>query len=543
MNTTTYNAHYMFEEDSMNFDFPVEIHVSRFHNNQFITLADVDYKVPFDNPDAFKVYLNTTEPSTSPNREPIETIIRNANQYDLILTTDVEILENCPNAIMFPYGTTWLNTGKIDHPDGFGEYDESLDELHENKRFEISFLCSNHARSLEGYDKRKEIWSRRSEFENPTLFYSSTRHPISPNILPEDDKKYLFNSQFHITIESSTIPNYFSEKLIDALITKTVPIYWGCPNIGDFFDARGMIIVDSETDVVEVCNNITSETYEEMKPFVDENYKRAREYARPFSDRVKEEILREIRIREDENKPKLLTIGICHLNERKEKLEALLVSIQESAPQEYMNKIEIVVNADNGEKSVGQKRNEILSSANGRFISFVDDDDLISKEYVKCIVNCIEHKRELDCIGFTGKYYVNGVPSGIFKHANSYGGNFKDHINTPSLTAFRGMLTANEESLDADNIQYRPCNHLNPVRTSIAQQIGFPDKNYGEDSDYSDRLLESGLLKNEMIIRPIMYHYFFNEEASRTSGGKEYIAKPLYERVNKFIQYNNLGGN
>ena len=59
-----YNAHYMFEEDSMNFDFPVEIHVSRFHNNQLITLSDVEYKVPFDNPDAFKVYLNTTEPST-----------------------------------------------------------------------------------------------------------------------------------------------------------------------------------------------------------------------------------------------------------------------------------------------------------------------------------------------------------------------------------------------------------------------------------------------------------------------------------------------
>ena len=501
---TVYNAHYMFEEDSMNFDFPVEIHVSRFHNNQFVTLPTVDYKIPFDNPNAFKVYMNATEPITSPNREPIETVIKNANQYDLILTTDVEILEQCPNAMMFLYGSTWLNKGKIDHPDGFGEYDESLDELHENKRFEISFLCSNHARSLEGYDKRKEIWSKRSEFENPTLFYSSTRHPISPNVLPEDDKKYLFNSQFHITIESSSVTNYFSEKLIDALITKTVPIYWGCPNIGDFFDARGMIIVDSETDIVEVCNNITSETYEEMKPFIDENYRRAREYARPFSDRVKEAILRETRMLEDEKKPKLLTIGICHLHERKESLEALLKNIQEKTPQEYMDKIEIMVNADNGEKSVGQKRNEILYSANGRFISFVDDDDLICDKYVQWIVNCIEKERRLDSIGFTGKYYINGIPSMIFKHANAYGGNFRDQ----------------------NNIQYRPCNHLNPVRTSIARQIGFADRNHGEDSDYSDRLLSSKLIKNEMIIQtgpttPVLYHYYFSEEESRTHR-KEY---------------------
>ena len=488
------NAHYMFEEDSMDFDFPVELHVARFANNQSITFHNVDYKIPFENPDAFKVYLNATEPITSPNREPIETVIKNANQYDLILTTDVEILEKCSNAVMFPYGTTWLNKGKIDHPDGFGEYDESLDELHENKRFEISFLCSKHERRLDGYDKRKEIWAQGSLFKNPTLFYSSTRHPISPYMLPEDDKKYLFESQFHIAIESSSVQNYFTEKLIDALITKTVPIYWGCPNIGDFFDARGMIIVDIETDIVEVCNNITPETYEEMKPFVDENYRRAREYARPFSDRVKEAILREIQIREDEKKPKLLTIGICHLHERKEALESLLKHIQENTPQEYMDKIEIMVNADDGEKSVGEKRNEILYSANGRFISFVDDDDKINEQYVIWIVNAIEHKRQLDSIGFTGQYYIEGVPNMKFKHANVYGGNYRG----------------------SDGVQYRPCNHLNPVRTSIAQQIGFPDKNHGEDSDYSDRLLKSNLIKTEIIIKPVMYHYFFSEEQSRT---------------------------
>ena len=113
---------------------------------------------------------------------------------------------------------------------------------------------------------------------------------------------------------------------------------------------------------------------------------------------------------------------------------------------------------------------------------------------MKWIVNCIEHKRQLDCIGFTGKYYIEGILRMTFKHANSYGGNYRDSAG----------------------IQYRPCNHLNPVRTSIARQIGFPDKNHGEDADYSDRLLESGLLKTEMIITPPMYHYYFSEEESRT---------------------------
>ena len=75
-----------------------------------------------------------------------------------------------------------------------------------------------------------------------------------------------------------------------------MPIYWGCPNIGDFFDTRGMIIVDSESDIIELCNQITPETYEQMKPYIDENYERAKEYARPLRDRVKEEI--EMKIKE-----------------------------------------------------------------------------------------------------------------------------------------------------------------------------------------------------------------------------------------------------
>ena len=119
-------------------------------------------------------------------------------------------------------------------------------------------------------------------------------------------------------------------------------------------------------------------------------------------------------------------------------------------------------------------------------------------------MNCIERERRLDSVGFTGKYYINGIPSMIFKHANTYGGNYRDQ----------------------NNIQYRPCNHLNPVRTSIARQIGFADKNHGEDSDYSDRLLASGLIRRESIIQtgptsPVLYHYFFSEENSRTHR-KEY---------------------
>ena len=41
---------------------------------------------------------------------------------------------------------------------------------------------------------------------------------------------------FSIVIENSKIDYYFTEKLIDCFSTGTIPIYYGCPSIGNFFD-------------------------------------------------------------------------------------------------------------------------------------------------------------------------------------------------------------------------------------------------------------------------------------------------------------------
>jgi len=194
-----YNCYYLFGDEPMMFDIPVEIDVCRFRNNHMgsVEFADwkkehpflgsydnsqqhIEQKIHFDNSDSFKVYMTTTEPITSPNREPIDMVLKWGYLFDLILTTDVEILDECRNAVMFPYGSTWLNKNleNINHPDGLGSYDISLEKLHDNKRFEISFLCTSHNRPLEGYDKRKDVFVKRLLIKNPTLFYSSTRFPV-----------------------------------------------------------------------------------------------------------------------------------------------------------------------------------------------------------------------------------------------------------------------------------------------------------------------------------------------------------------------------
>jgi len=303
---------YLFDKEML-LDRPVELHVCRFGNRTVDMVTGPIRNIEYTNLNEFNVYLNCNEPSSSPCRETIDNVLAFAHKYDLILTSDVEILQGVDNAKLFPYGTTWLNKqvvspdNKSDEPDpSLGTYSSAaIDDLHDDKTFSISYLHTahveyNHHRAhITGYKTRCDLWLREHEINQvDRKFYNSCRYGskiVRPFItyapdLPEDDKRHLYSSQFNVSIESSQVDNYFSEKLIDALITKTIPIYWGCSNIGDFFDTRGMIIVNSVDDIVNEANKITSDTYNEKMEYINKNFETAKEYARSFSDRVKEAI-------------------------------------------------------------------------------------------------------------------------------------------------------------------------------------------------------------------------------------------------------------
>ena len=47
---------------------------------------------------------------------------------------------------------------------------------------------------------------------------------------------------YSVIIENVQEPDYFTEKLLDCLICGTIPIYWGAPNISQYFNAKGMVI-------------------------------------------------------------------------------------------------------------------------------------------------------------------------------------------------------------------------------------------------------------------------------------------------------------
>ena len=60
----------------------------------------------------------------------------------------------------------------------------------------------------------------------------------------EDKLEALRGYRFHIALENSSYPHYFSEKLSDPLIAGCQPIYWGCPNVTDYFPPEALILID-----------------------------------------------------------------------------------------------------------------------------------------------------------------------------------------------------------------------------------------------------------------------------------------------------------
>lgn len=50
--------------------------------------------------------------------------------------------------------------------------------------------------------------------------------------------------KYHIVLENSQHQDYWTEKLADAYLGFSYPLYWGCPNLKDYFDTRSFCELD-----------------------------------------------------------------------------------------------------------------------------------------------------------------------------------------------------------------------------------------------------------------------------------------------------------
>ena len=89
----------------------------------------------------------------------------------------------------------------------------------------------------------------------------------------EDKWDGLAPYRYSLAIENSSGPNYWTEKIADCFLSWTVPIYFGCTNLEDYFPAESFIRIDIDRpdDALNVIDNaLSSDNWNARLPALEE---------------------------------------------------------------------------------------------------------------------------------------------------------------------------------------------------------------------------------------------------------------------------------
>lgn len=161
-----------------------------------------------------------------------------------ILNYNEEFLSSIPNGVFFPFGSSWISDWR---------------RLDRQKTRACSLIASG-KRSQQGHLLRHELaeWAQHEGLDIDVMGrgykpFASKAQGLAPY-------------RFSLVIENVRERNYFTEKLIDAVLCRTVPIYWGCPNIGDFMDTSGMILCETGEDMRRAVGDMSDARYQALLP-------------------------------------------------------------------------------------------------------------------------------------------------------------------------------------------------------------------------------------------------------------------------------------
>ena len=154
--------------------------------------------------------------------------------------------------------------------------------------------------------------------------------------------------------------------------------------------------------------------------------------------------------------------------------------------------VEVLSFLDNKKRTIGYKRDALVQIARGKYLSFVDDDDMVSQNYIDEILTACE--KDVDLIMFNQGCTIN---------------------NGNMFTVRYGLDYKNEEAHVVDgkwvDIKRQPF-HSCVWKSEIAKTEHFPDASYGEDWHWAKRLIPK--VKTSVNIDKILQYYIYNDKTT-----------------------------
>jgi hypothetical protein len=177
------------------------------------------------------------------------------------------------------------------------------------------------------------------------------------------------------------------------------------------------------------------------------------------------------------------SILVPTLGERRAVFERLLDGLMPQVARQD-GRVQVVAWHNNGRPPLPEIRQRMVLAAETDYVSFADDDDLVAPDYVDSILEAMETRP--DYVGFQLQCYSNGHPTGIAHHSLAF-------------TRWRNLPGRYE----------RDISHINPMRTDLARLANFQLTRSGgaEDRAWADQLRRLRVLRTEVVIPRILYHY------------------------------------
>jgi glycosyltransferase involved in cell wall biosynthesis len=156
--------------------------------------------------------------------------------------------------------------------------------------------------------------------------------------------------------------------------------------------------------------------------------------------------------------------------------------------------VEILGFYDNKHRTVGEKRNDLLNLAHGRYVAFIDDDDTVADDYLDTIMPILRSGKDIDVLVFDQHVTVNGGPPKLCRYGVEL-----PYTETDSL--WTGLPA-----------------HTMVWKALIAKTTPFPACNFQEDMAWVRLAAAKVNPLQQHRVEKVLYYYNFNAATSETRG-------------------------
>lgn len=162
------------------------------------------------------------------------------NQFSSVITSQNDMRHK--NKILSFHPLIWFVGRRVIDKENRVEYSKNYDELKSINNIEktklISVISSNKV-FTKGHQERYDfVMALKEHFKDKIDVFGRGINDI------EDKWDAIAPYKYHIALENSSYPHYWTEKIADSYLALSYPIYYGCPDISQYIDENSYSVID-----------------------------------------------------------------------------------------------------------------------------------------------------------------------------------------------------------------------------------------------------------------------------------------------------------